>query len=52
MTRQPAIEPAPDLRAPVRVVTAAALFDGHDVSINIVRRLLQAQGGCGLATTA
>jgi methylmalonyl-CoA mutase len=29
---------------PVRVVTAAALFDGHDASINIVRRLLQAQG--------
>src|SRR5262245_9518376 len=31
-------------RGPVRVVTAAALFDGHDASINIVRRLLQAQG--------
>ncbi len=28
----------------VRVVTAASLFDGHDASINIVRRLLQAQG--------
>ena len=25
-------------------MTAAALFDGHDASINIVRRLLQAQG--------
>jgi methylmalonyl-CoA mutase len=25
-------------------VTAAALFDGHDASINIMRRLLQAQG--------
>ncbi|HMG43577.1 MAG TPA: fused isobutyryl-CoA mutase/GTPase IcmF [Acidimicrobiales bacterium] len=29
---------------PVRVVTAASLFDGHDASINIVRRLLQGQG--------
>jgi methylmalonyl-CoA mutase len=29
---------------PVRVVSAASLFDGHDASINIIRRLLQAQG--------
>jgi len=29
---------------PVRVVSAAALFDGHDASINIMRRILQAQG--------
>ncbi len=29
---------------PVRFVTAASLFDGHDASINIIRRLLQAQG--------
>src|SRR5687768_4429280 len=29
---------------PVRVVTAASRFDGHDASINIIRRLLQAQG--------
>jgi isobutyryl-CoA mutase len=29
---------------PVRFVTAAALFDGHDAAINIVRRILQAQG--------
>ncbi|MCA0753578.1 methylmalonyl-CoA mutase family protein [Paenibacillus sp. N4] len=28
----------------VRFVTAAALFDGHDASINIIRRLLQASG--------
>jgi methylmalonyl-CoA mutase len=26
------------------VVTAASLFDGHDAAINIMRRLLQAQG--------
>ena len=29
------------LKNPVRVVTAAALFDGHDASINIIRRILQ-----------
>ena len=29
---------------PVRLVTAAALFDGHDASINIMRRILQSQG--------
>ncbi|MBW2274881.1 MAG: methylmalonyl-CoA mutase family protein [Deltaproteobacteria bacterium] len=28
----------------VRVVTAASLFDGHDAAINIMRRILQAQG--------
>ncbi|MBU4398308.1 MAG: methylmalonyl-CoA mutase family protein, partial [Planctomycetes bacterium] len=28
----------------VRVVTATSLFDGHDASINIIRRLLQASG--------
>ena len=29
---------------PVRFVTAASLFDGHDAAINIMRRLLQTQG--------
>jgi methylmalonyl-CoA mutase len=29
---------------PVRLVTSAALFDGHDASINIMRRILQSQG--------
>ncbi|HUK13170.1 MAG TPA: methylmalonyl-CoA mutase family protein, partial [Thermoanaerobaculaceae bacterium] len=28
----------------IRFVTAAALFDGHDAAINIIRRLLQAHG--------
>lgn len=28
----------------LRFVTAASLFDGHDVSINIMRRLLQSKG--------
>ncbi|HVM64547.1 MAG TPA: fused isobutyryl-CoA mutase/GTPase IcmF [Acidimicrobiales bacterium] len=31
-------------RHPVRMVTAAALFDGHDAAINIMRRVLQSQG--------
>ncbi|MCB9228319.1 MAG: cobalamin B12-binding domain-containing protein [Deltaproteobacteria bacterium] len=29
---------------PLRFVTATALFDGHDASINIIRRLLQSRG--------
>ncbi len=29
---------------PVRFVTASALFDGHDASINIMRRIFQSQG--------
>ncbi len=28
----------------IRVVTAASLFDGHDASINIMRRIIQASG--------
>jgi len=30
--------------APIRFVTAASLFDGHDASINIMRRILQSLG--------
>ncbi|MFO1377347.1 MAG: methylmalonyl-CoA mutase family protein [Steroidobacteraceae bacterium] len=29
---------------PLRFVTAASLFDGHDAAINMIRRLLQANG--------
>ena len=29
---------------PIRVVTAASLFDGHDAAINVIRRILQAHG--------
>ena len=36
---QPAAE-----QSPLRFVTAASLFDGHDAAINIMRRLIQAQG--------
>ena len=35
-------DPDPEYR--IRFVTAASLFDGHDASINIIRRLLQASG--------
>ena len=28
----------------IRVVTAASLFDGHDASINIMRRIIQSSG--------
>ncbi len=30
--------------APLRIVTAASLFDGHDAAINLMRRLIQAAG--------
>ncbi|MCW2746057.1 MAG: methylmalonyl-CoA mutase, large subunit [Mycobacterium sp.] len=45
VTTSPA--PAPALHRPthpVRFVTAASLFDGHDAAINIMRRILQSQG--------
>ena len=29
------------IKNPIRIVTAAALFDGHDAAINIIRRILQ-----------
>ena len=35
--------PVPDA-TPLRFITAASLFDGHDAAINIMRRLIQAQG--------
>ncbi|MCS6857987.1 MAG: methylmalonyl-CoA mutase family protein, partial [Sandaracinaceae bacterium] len=38
-------EPAPyEPKHPVRIVTAAALFDGHDAAINLMRRIMQATG--------
>ncbi len=33
-----------ELEHPVRIVTAASLFDGHDAAINIMRRLIQDGG--------
>ncbi len=37
----PDIDPS---TTPLRFVTAASLFDGHDAAINIMRRLIQGQG--------
>jgi len=31
-------------KPPLRFVSAASLFDGHDAAINMIRRLLQAHG--------
>jgi isobutyryl-CoA mutase len=45
--RAPDPTPAPELHRPVhpvRLVTAASLFDGHDAAINVMRRILQSQG--------
>src|ERR1700726_4986255 len=38
-----ALEPLP-AKPPLRFVSAASLFDGHDAAINMIRRLLQAHG--------
>jgi methylmalonyl-CoA mutase len=35
---------APAAAGPLRFVTAASLFDGHDAAINIMRRIIQSQG--------
>ena len=32
------------MKLPLRLVTASSLFDGHDASINVIRRLLQKSG--------
>lgn len=32
------------IKNPIRIITAASLFDGHDASINIIRRILQDLG--------
>lgn len=48
MTASPSTQAATDTafqtENKVRIVTAAALFDGHDASINIMRRVLQSEG--------
>ncbi|MFM7203670.1 MAG: methylmalonyl-CoA mutase family protein [Myxococcota bacterium] len=38
--------PTPSYKSkyPIRIVTAASLFDGHDAAINIMRRILQSSG--------
>jgi len=42
-TESAAAEPA-STTTPLRFVTAASLFDGHDAAINVMRRLIQAKG--------
>ncbi len=37
-------DPSTRSTAPLRFVTAASLFDGHDAAINLMRRLIQAHG--------
>ncbi|HEX5635182.1 MAG TPA: cobalamin-dependent protein, partial [Gemmatimonadales bacterium] len=39
-----ATTPTPRTRRPLRIVTAASLFDGHDAAINVMRRIIQASG--------
>jgi methylmalonyl-CoA mutase len=34
----------PKWKNPIRIVTAASLFDGHDAAINVIRRVLQDHG--------
>ncbi len=38
------IKPVKETATPVRFITAASLFDGHDAAINIMRRILQSAG--------
>ena len=38
------IDKADAARGPLRFVSAASLFDGHDAAINIIRRILQSHG--------
>ena len=42
-SREVAVDPGHTV-SPLRFVTAASLFDGHDAAINIMRRLIQVQG--------
>ncbi len=44
MSRPLVLEPQAARHRPLRFVTATSLFDGHDAAINLIRRLLIAQG--------
>ena len=44
VTRADGAEPM-GAEAPLRFITATSLFDGHDAAINVMRRLIQSQGG-------
>nr|MCU0754191.1 hypothetical protein [Xanthomonadales bacterium] len=38
------LSPVEGHASPLRFVTAASLFDGHDAAINVMRRLIQSRG--------
>ncbi len=44
VTRLETPQPRPQGACKIRFVTATSLFDGHDASINIMRRILQSSG--------
>ncbi|MFN8607863.1 MAG: methylmalonyl-CoA mutase family protein [Vulcanimicrobiota bacterium] len=44
LTATPSTPSAAKFSHPIRLVTAASLFDGHDAAINIMRRLMQSAG--------
>jgi isobutyryl-CoA mutase len=44
MQPEPELSSLPSAVRQARVITAAALFDGHDAAIHIMRRILQAHG--------
>ena len=44
MSEQASKKPDQQTTYPLRFVTASSLFDGHDASINIMRRILQSSG--------
>jgi methylmalonyl-CoA mutase len=43
-TLKPVEQALAESHPPLRFITAASLFDGHDAAINIMRRMLQASG--------
>ena len=44
IAKKPSATRSQSADVPLRFVTAASLFDGHDASINIMRRILQSSG--------
>jgi len=44
LARDPRRQHLAEAAHPLRFVTAASLFDGHDAAINVMRRILQAEG--------
>lgn len=44
MSKTSPLADSSEQRIPLRFITASSLFDGHDASINIMRRILQSSG--------